>query len=464
MDDPPTSEPSHNPDAGDPGHEPAAAAESESSQWGPPPSGEPTSTVSPQQMEAPPPPHSQQAQSQAAVQTANPGWYNGPWPPSGVKTSESTGAAIGRTAIKALTALIIVFGLPLIGLILMISALAGLGAAAGGAVDESSSGVNQNYVTGDRSGSVRLVAVPVIGGILGEERGGGGFLSTAAGVTYGYSVKETLLELAEDDDVDGILLELDSPGGTIFGSKAIADGVAEYQEKTGNPVLAYVSGISASGGMYAMASADEIVADHGTLIGSIGVIFGPFVTYDGVTSVEGPFFTGGVTAESIDHEFLTAGRSKDLGSPYREMTAEERKVLEEGLDDAYDAFVAHVADGRDISEATIKNDLGALIFGEQQALSRGLIDTIGNREQAHRRLAELAGADGSDWRLDRATSGEPSFFDLLSGSAGGVAADGSDGNGLQLPSMCTGTATMLTYHGDPANLCAPLTAAVLTGD
>jgi len=398
------------------------------------------------------------------VQTVNPGWYNGPWPPSGVKMTESTGAAIGRTAIKALTALIIVFGLPLIGLVVMISALAGLGAAAGGAVDDGASGVYQDYVTGERSGSVRLVAVPVIGPILGEERGGGGFLSAAAGVTYGYNVKEILLELAEDEDVDGILLELDTPGGTIFGSKAIADGVAEYQEMTRKPVLAYVSGISASGGMYAMAGADEIVADHGTLIGSIGVIFGPFVTYEGVTSVEGPFFSGSVTAESIDHEFLTAGRNKDLGSPYREMTAEERKVLEEGLDDAYDAFVAHVADGRDISETAIKNDLGALIFGEQQALSRGLIDTIANREQAHRRLAELAGAEGNDWRLDRATSGEPSIFDLLSGSAADIAGDGSVGNGLKLPSVCTGTATMLTYHGDPANLCAPLTASVLAAD
>lgn len=378
--------------------------------------------------------------------------------------NESTGAAIGRTAIKALTALVILFGLPIIGLIVLISALAGLGAAAGSTVDEDAAGTFTDYVAGERSGSTRLVAVPVIGGILGEERGGGGFLSSAAGVTYGYNIKETLLELAEDDDVDGILLELDSPGGTIFGSKAIADGVAEYQEMTGKPVLAYVSGISASGGMYAMAGADEIVADHGTLIGSIGVIFGPFVTYDGVTSVEGPFFSGGVTAESIEYDYLTAGRSKDLGSPYREMTAEEKKILEEGLDNAYDAFVAHVADGRDISEASIKNDLGALIFGEQQALANGLIDTIGNREEAHQQLAEMAGADGDDWRLDRATSGPLGFFDLLAGSAVNAAADGGSKSGALLPSMCTGTATMLTYHGNPSDLCAPLMASVLAGE
>ena len=64
------------------------------------------------------------------------------------------------------------------------------------------------------------------------------------------------------------------------------------------------------------------------------------------------------------------------------MTDEERKTLEEGIDDAYDDFVAHVAEGRDLSESEIKNDLGALIFGEEQALTRGLVDTIGTREEA----------------------------------------------------------------------------------
>ena len=444
----------------------------------PPPTGTPTSTLSPEQM-------AQRAAGPAlgagphgpaygAVPGAPPvsypdGWYSGPWPARGMKVTESTGAAIGKTAIKAVTALIIIFGLPLIALLLLIFALAGLGAAAGGAAqDDAASGVNRDYLAGDRSGSVRLVAVPVFGGILGEERGGGGFLSSAAGVTYGYNVKETLLQLAEDEDVDGILLELDSPGGTIFGSKAIADGVAEYRERTGNPVLAYVSGISASGGMYAMAGADEIVADHGTLIGSIGVIFGPFVTYDGVTAVEGPFFSGAVTAESIEYEYLTAGRGKDFGSPYRDLTAEERKTLEEALDNAYDAFVSHVANGRDITEASIKNDLGALIFGEQQARERGLIDTIGNRDEAHQRLAELAGAEGDDWRLDRATGGPSGFFDLLLGSAEAVANTGAADPAREptatLPSMCTGTATMLTYHGNPADLCAPLLAAVVTAD
>ena len=375
-----------------------------------------------------------------------------------MKTTESTGAVIGKTAIMSVTALIILLGLPIVFLIALIAGLAGLGAATADGDDAAVGGVFTEYVTGERSADTRLVAVPVIGPILGEDRGGGGFLSAATGVTYGYTVKETLLELADDEDVDGVLLELDTPGGTIFGSKAIADGVAEYQARTGNPVLAYVGGISASGGMYAMAGADEIVADHGTLIGSIGVIFGPFARYNDITAVDNGILFGGVeTSGGVEFEFLTAGRSKDLGSPYRDMTAEERKVLEEGLDDAYDEFVAHVAEGRDLTDAQIKNDLGALIFGEQQALGNGLVDSIGSREEAHERLAELAGADGSDWRLDRSLPGEPSFFDLLAGSA----TDGAEpASRVNLPSVCTGTATLLAYHGEPSGICAPLRAGI----
>jgi protease-4 len=363
----------------------------------------------------------------------------------------------------SLTALVVLLGLPILALILLISGLAAIGSAAGGA-DSGDLALPRDFLAGERSGETNLVAVPVIGGILGEERGGGGFFASATGITYGYSIKEQLAELAEDDKVDGILLELDSPGGTIFGSKAIADGVAEYRERTGKPVVAYVAGISASGGVYAMAGADEIVADHGTLIGSIGVISGPFVRYNEIVATEGGILGGGVTTEGgIDFDYLTAGRGKDLGSPYRDMTDEERKVLEESLDNAYDDFVSHVADRRGLTEAEVENDLGALIYGEVQAKSKGLVDTIGSRDVAYARLAELAGADGDDWRLDRAGGGQPGLWDLLMGATGPetngsdlVAGTGGNSDLGPLPSFCSGSPTLLAYHGDPALLCAPL--------
>jgi len=448
---PPDSEPVPPPDDASPPETPPATTDKPAG--GPAkPSAEPVDLS-----KLPPPTTPAVAPAAASGRGLQSGWYNGPWPAPGIKPVESTGSAVGRTIVMSLTALVVLFGLPLLLLLGLIFGLAGVGLATAGSQEQADSGLFREYVAGDRSGSTRLVSVPVIGGILGEDRGGGGFFATAAGVTYGYSIKDTLLELADDERVDGVLLELDTPGGTIFGSKAIADGVAEYQARTGNPVVAYVSGISASGGMYAMAGADEIIADHGTLIGSIGVIFGPFVHYNDVVATDGGLFGGGVTTEGgIDFEFLTAGRNKDLGSPYREMTPEERKILEESLDDAYGEFVTHVADGRGLAEREIVDDLGALIFGEQQALSRGLIDTIANRDEAHQRLADLAGADGDDWRLDRSVVGPPGLLDLLINGA----TDEAPPTG-ELPAMCTGTAIMLTYHGDPADLCAPLLAATV---
>ncbi len=454
------------PGAGQPGPPPSGAP---ASNIPPPVDARPVSGQTPANQPVPPSPAGPMpgpAQAPASAPANNGGWYNGPWPAPGMAPVESVGSAIARTAIKALTALVILFGLPLLALIVLGSAFAAIGSAAGG--DETlETTAGRQFIAGDRGGSTELVAVSVFGPILGEERGGGGGLfSTVTGVTYGYNVKETLAELAEDESVDGILLEVDSPGGTIYGSKAIADGVAEYREKTGKPVVAYVSGISASGGMYAMAGADEIVADHGTLVGSIGVIFGPFPRYNDVVALDGGLLGGGVTTEGgIEFEYLTAGRHKDFGNPYRDMTEEERKTLTEGLDDAYDEFVDHVADGRGISSGEIKNDLGALIFGEQQAMSRGLIDSIGTREEAHQQLADLVGAADGDWRLDRSIVGEPGLLDLFISQGVeslsdddttadyGTPADAS----ANLPSVCTGTATLLTYYGDPNGLCGSLT-------
>ncbi|MEL6983729.1 MAG: S49 family peptidase, partial [Actinomycetota bacterium] len=383
-------------------------------------------------------------------------WYNGPVPISSLAPRETIGSAIGRTLVKAIVGLAVL----LLALFLIPLTLIGVGAALGGGGAEID-GTPRSLVAGEARADVRLVAIPITGVILGEDRGAGGGLFSAIDATYGYTIKEELEELADDPTVDGIILELDTPGGTIFGSRAIADGVADYQEATGNPVIAYVGGISASGGMYAMAGADEIYADHGTLIGSIGVIFGPFQTFNDVTAIDGGILGGGVTTEGgIEFEFLTAGRSKDFGNPYRPMTDEERAVLQEGLDNAYDDFVQWVADGRGLSTNDIEQDLGALIFGEHQAMANGLIDGIANRDATYELAAEAAGlSDGETWGVERLDGPETSLLGLLADATVGAddqaEADAvTAGLGSAHP-LCLGTGTMLAYHGDPTQLCAP---------
>ncbi len=394
----------------------------------------------------------------AAAGAGGTAWYNGPLPIQGLVPRESTGAAIGRTAVKALTA-VAVIGIGLIIVpFLLIFTLAGLGAALGGSGSSDDLGTARTLVAGERDADITVVAVPLSGLILGEDRGGGAGLFAPTDLTFGYTIKEELRELAKDDSVDGVILEIDSPGGTIFGSKAIADGVEEYRAISGKPIVAYVSGISASGGVYAMAGVDTIYADHGTLIGSIGVIFGPFTTYNGVTAIDGGILGGGVTTEDgIEVEYLSAGRSKDFGNPYRAMTAEERAVLQEGLDDAYAEFVAHVSKGRDIPVSTIENDLGALIFGEQQAVENGLIDAIANRDEAYRLAAVEAGlGDSETWKVERLDGGADGLLSLFAGRLiGDSDADSQTGPGVGIgvEPLCLGTGSLLAYHGDPALLC-----------
>lgn len=383
------------------------------------------------------------------------GWYNGPLPIAELAPRETIGSAIGRTAIKALTVLAVV----MLGLFLIPVVLIGIGAALGGGGEVESPTTPRTVVAGEAGADIRLAAVPVTGLILGEDRNGTDSLFGAIDATYGYTIKEELEALADVRSIDGIVLEIDSPGGTIFGSRAIADGVAAYREKSGGkPVIAFVGGISASGGMYAMAGADEIYADHGTLIGSIGVIFGPFERYNDVTAIDGGLLGGGVTTEGgIEVEFLTAGRSKDLGNPYRPMTPEERAVLQEGLDQAYDEFVGHVADGRDLTPAEIETKLGALLFGEQQALANGLIDGIADRDAAYRLAAEAAGlGEGETWVVERLDSPSGGLLSLFARSDQNGSAEDPTVSGLaSTHPLCLGSGAILAYHGDPARLCLP---------
>ncbi|MEZ5232133.1 MAG: S49 family peptidase [Acidimicrobiales bacterium] len=273
-------------------------------------------------------------------------------PFQGLVARESIGRAVGRTVAKTLAA-VVTFGVAVLGLILVIGV-----AISGVSTTAADSALPTTFVAGDEGNANKLLAVPVTGVILGEQTEEAGLFSALTGVTYGYQVKADLEEAATRNDIKGVVLEMDTPGGTIFGSKAIADAVATYRERTGRPVLAHVRGLSASGGVYAMAGADSIVADHGTLVGSIGVIFGPINEYDNVIATEGGLLGGGVeTTGGITEYYITAGTGKDLGNPYRPRTDDERKVLQQGVDNNYNALVQHVAAGRGIDEAAIRDKL-----------------------------------------------------------------------------------------------------------
>ena len=332
--------------------------------------------------------------------------------------------------------------------------LAGLGALAGGL-----SGPNQvaletdRTVWGEATASKKLRAIPIAGAIMAESADG---LALTAS-TYGYEVADVLDGL-DAADSSGVVLLINTPGGSINGSKAMADAIERYQERTGQKVFAYVQGMSASGGMYTMAGADEILADHGSLVGSVGVIMGPISHFDGVIGIDGGLLSEGVTTTGgITQEYITAGRGKDLGNPFREMTAEERSTLQSFIDQEYRAFVSHVANGRGIAESVMTDEVGAAILGTERAREVGYIDGVMGRTEAFTHFAEAAGLDPADTRLVQ--SSEPGLWATLLGAESrpwGVAPAATPVNGVPATAtstLCTATRTPMVWYGPAAAVC-----------
>lgn len=333
----------------------------------------------------------------------------------------------------------------LVGIIVLAAVIA---LASGSATTEPTSIANRELVYGENGADNELLVIDINGVIMGEPTAAEDWLSgLETGITYGYEVKDSLLKVADESTIDGILLNINSPGGTIFGSNAILDGVREYKQRTNKPVYAYVSGLAASGGYWASLGADQIIADTGSTIGSIGVIFGPFKYYDSVVSEDGGLLAGGVVTENgIQTTYITAGRSKDLGNPYRQLTAEELATMQNMVNQSYEEFVARVSQLRGIEPGVIRNQIGALVYSEQQAKTLKLIDQVGNKHQAYQALAEKAGVAGN-YKVTRLMT-EPSFLSALMASATRIGAPQT-----KMHASCQLSSMILAYHGDLQTLC-----------
>jgi protease IV len=287
-----------------------------------------------------------------------------------------------------------------------------------------------------------VLVIPVEGPILAT--GGGGLLNA----TGGAEVRDLLVKAAETDHIKAVVLELSTPGGTIPGSIDIADGVRAVQA-AGKPVVAYVRDLSASGGMWAMAPADRIVAHPGSVVGSIGVIFGPLRYYDTPTAIDDGVFGGGVVTEGgIEEFYITAGTGKDLGNPFRRMTEAERSALQRHVNGSYDAFVAHVSTYRDLDEAVIRDDIGAMVFRADEAVRLGLVDEVGNRDRAWAAAAEAAGLESFDVRTVSFSTG---LFESLFGASAEEVMAARTTSGVA--SLCATTAYTHAYYGDLSAAC-----------
>lgn len=182
--------------------------------------------------------------------------------------------------------------------------------------------------------------------------------------------------------VKGILLVITTPGGTVSDSWGIYNALKNYREKYDIPIYAFVEGMSASGGYYISMACDQIYANPSSVIGSIGVLYGPFFN-----------FTGGMEKLGISAHTFTAGKGKDTLNPFRSWEDGEFKPVDEVMKIFYDDFVNVVTANRpQLSREDVMQNLGAQVFASSQAEELGVIDN-GNSSY-YQALAALATAAG----------------------------------------------------------------------
>jgi len=197
------------------------------------------------------------------------------------------------------------------------------------------------------------------------------------------SSAETIREFKkyeEDEGVKALVLRIDSPGGTVVAAQEIYEEIQKLREN--KVVLASMGNVAASGGYYVASATEEIVANPGTLTGSIGVIS------------EYPNIEQLMKKVGLRSEVMKSGRFKDLGNPTREMTEEERQLLQNLIDNIHMQFIRDVALGRGRTVEEIKPLADGRVFTGEQAKENGLVDRLGNFQDALDRAAELAGIEG----------------------------------------------------------------------
>lgn len=189
-----------------------------------------------------------------------------------------------------------------------------------------------------------------------------------------------LREFRNNDRIKAIVLRIDSPGGGVGPSQEIYEEVK--RTKRVKQVVASLGAIAASGGYYVAAAADHIMANPGTITGSISVIM-EFANFEVL------FQKIGVAAY-----VLKSGEYKDVGSPFRAMTEKEKELLQGFLRNVHNQFVTAVAEGRNMSKETVEAIADGRILSGEQAHKLGFLDSLGNFEDAIRLAGQLGGIEG----------------------------------------------------------------------
>lgn len=228
--------------------------------------------------------------------------------------------------------------------------------------------------------------------------------------TYSSTGADTVLarlrEIESKPEIKGILVEINSPGGTVGASQEIFEELMNLRKD--KKIVVSMKDIAASGGYYIASAADYIFAEHGTITGSIGVI------------TMSPNISGLLEKANIKMNVYKAGKYKDILSMFRENTKEEEEIIRSLLDDTYKRFIKDIVRGRNIAKEKIEVAAEGKIYSGESAVRNNLVDAIGGRREAQKKISELVEYDGILPILEEEESPIDRMLQLMGGSFSGI--------------------------------------------
>jgi protease-4 len=215
----------------------------------------------------------------------------------------------------------------------------------------------------------------------------------ATGVASSTSVVALIEEAEQDETIEAIVFDINSPGGSPVASAEIARAIKESSK----PTVAVIREVGASGAYWAASAADHIIANEVSITGSIGVL-ASYLQYGDL-----------LERYNVSYERFTAGKYKDMGTPYREMSGEEKTLYQSELDIMHEIFIAAVAENRGLAYDTVEPLATGQIYLGVQAVENGLVDQLGGKKEAYAYLTEQLGIEV----IPMLYEDEKSFLELL---------------------------------------------------
>lgn len=218
----------------------------------------------------------------------------------------------------------------------------------------------------------RVAVIPIYGEITLEDSNGFFSINQIASTN---TIVEQIKKAQNDATIKGVIFEINSPGGTVVASGEIANAI----KKLNKPKVAWIREVGASGAYWAASSTDKIIADPMSITGSIGVL-GSYIGFSGLMQKYG-----------VTYEEFNGGKYKDLGSPYTNITNDERVLLQSKINMIHEYFINSVAKNRNMSVENMKKLADGSFYLGLEAKENGLIDELGGKQEAIDSIKTLAG-------------------------------------------------------------------------